>query len=83
MTKNAIAVAMMLAALMVLQAQPTMAEIMSGTIEDLPTGLQLRRELLVQDFLAREDERRLREGDHAQPRLLLCARAKRRDWRHV
>jgi hypothetical protein len=59
MTKGAVvAVAIMLAALMVLQAQPTNAEIMSGTIENLPTGLQLRRELSVENFIAREDERR-------------------------
>jgi hypothetical protein len=56
-----IALAMKLAAallVMVLQAQLINAEIMSGAIEDLPDGLQLRRELSVQNFLAREDERR-------------------------
>jgi hypothetical protein len=59
MTKCAIiAVVTVLATLMVLQAQPTSAEIMSSTIEDLPSGLQLRRELSVQNFLEREDERR-------------------------
>lgn len=53
-----VAVTIMLAALMVLQAQPSTAEIMSSMIEDLPSGLELRRELSAQMFLAREDKRR-------------------------
>jgi hypothetical protein len=61
MAKNVTAaVAMVLAALMVLQARPTNAdaEIMSSTIQDLPSGLELRRELSVRMFLAREDKHR-------------------------
>lgn len=59
MAKGAVvAVAIMLATLMVLQALPTSAEIMSGTIENLPAGLELRREFSVERFMAREDERR-------------------------
>lgn len=59
MAKSAVVtVAIMLAMLIVLQTQPTSAEIMSGTIENLPAGLELHREFSVENFMAREDERR-------------------------